>query len=288
MPREAGGFILHSYAELYDEAKKLPKKTAEQYRIYFSELDPLFAKRPDLFQNIYIASKSTVSFSTSNIGNCGTICVTNITFGNLLQLRYANENGQATSYPKEWETAFGTVWNSLVYLANTAASFVHSHLKEKDIEALIKTFLGKISAYNSIVVSDSVNRASGYRYGGEKPVLRNDTATFMAYLEKSKIGYLVKSPISLNPAHNSGGDLSIIRHWIYYPPGSVVCKAGKYLGSGEPIPEDPQEIIDNLPKYRLANNAIKAGSYSADFFVNAFRNWSKGSPLEKIDKRKKV
>lgn len=287
MPREAGGFILHSYAELYDEAKKLPKKIAEQSGIYFSELDPLFTRRPDLFQNIYVASKSTVSFSTSSIGNCGTMCITNITFGNLLQHRYANEKGQTILYPKEWQSAFGTVCNGIAYLANTVGT-LNAHLKEKDIEELIKVFLSKISAYNSIVVSDSVNRASGYRYAGDRILNRNDTATFMAYLEKSKIGYLVKSPISLNPAHNSGTDLSIIRHWIYYPPGSVVCKAGKYLGSGEPIPEDPQEIVDNLSKYRLANMAIKDGRYSAGFFVNAFRNWSKGSPLEKVDKRKKV
>lgn len=288
MPRESGGYILYSYAELYDEAKKLPRKIAESMGIYFTELDPLFNKQPDLFANTYVACTSSVSFSTTSIGNCGTMCITNISFGNLLSSRCVNEGGKVISYPKEWQNSFGGVANSLLYLANSVNTTTNKPLADKDIEPLIKTFLSKISAYNSIVVSDSVNRASGYRYGGENPPLRNDTATFMAYLEKSKIGYLVKSPISLNPAHNSGADLSIIRHWIYYPPGSVVCKAGKFLGSGEPIPEDPQEIVDNLSKYRLANNAIKAGSYSADFFVNAFRNWSKGSPLEKVDKRKKV
>src|SRR5574343_856771 len=291
MPIKTGDrTFLISLSELLDEIKHLDRKFLTDLGIQIPALEGLRDRNKPEWESAFLRCQSGVTFSRGSIGNCGTVLISGINFGTLLAQAdlFSADSRPLRPVPSCFMSSFGAYESNIYYLIHQGAR-AYSYTQTTNGTEVVNNFLSQVKDVNSMVISDSVNRPSGFRYAGKKSV-QNDTAAFMDLLEKSKIGYLVKSPISLNPAHNSGADFSIIRHWIYYPPGSIVVKASKYLGSGTPIPDDPEELVKNLDKYPLLKSSLHQQKYTPDFFVAAFKRWRDGykEHSTKVDKGKKV
>lgn len=92
--------------------------------------------------------------------------------------------------------------------------------------------------HNCFMFTDSCNRHTRYRAGGGiafAPLI--DTAIFCEYLIRNKVGYIVQSPVNLNPAHSGVTDISLARVWLWYPPGAIAFKTGRFLGTGKILTE---------------------------------------------------
>ena len=217
-----------------------------------------------------------VTFATQSAGNCGTTVVTNIKYGSVVGAYVHKASFKPViNIPKPFGDAWGGLIRHIVVVRDRFFSFDAVKITPEARDVLVRNF-GKqlLPTYHSVIITDCVNRRSGYRgmQGG------NDTASFMDLVEKSKIGYLVKSPVSLNLCHNRTDDLSIIRHWIYYPEGAVVMKADKYLGSGMKIPSSHTEFVAGANAF--VDKSIKDGKYSREYIQAAFANWRKGTLFE--------
>lgn len=291
MPRKVTDKVsIISLSELLDGIRHLDKKTLTDLGIQVPVLESLRDRNRTEWESSFLRIQAGVTFSRGSIGNCGTVLISGIHFGVFLISTglVSADNRELAPAPRCFVNSFGSYESNIYYLINQGIK-AYSCAQSFNGAEIVNNFLAQVKDANSLVISDSVNRPSGFRYEGKK-IVQNDTAAFMDLLEKSKIGYLVKSPISLNPAHNSGADFSIIRHWIYYPPGSIVVKASKYLGSGTPIPDDPEELVKNLDKYPLLKSSLHQQKYTPDFFVAAFKRWRDGykEHSTKVDKGKKV
>lgn len=221
-----------------------------------------------------------VVYAGGSIGNCGTAVVTNITAGYVLKTQVCNKASLKASSPLP--TCLTSQFGYLQEGAETALNNYSMYLRsgtEKRYD-LVREFGKKIlNAHFSAIISDSVNRHSGHRGGGQRTPGLYYTADFMDLVEESKIGYLVKSPVSINTAHNRVGDISLIRHWVYYPEGSVVMKADKYLGSGNKIANSPDCFLkEGYNTY--VDKFVADKHYTREELVSAFRDFRKGTLLE--------
>lgn len=244
-------------------------------RIYVEYWGGLPQDRKEYLDTVGYMLSPEVRFGTISIGNCGTTCVTNIALGNDVtrpEPLVSREAYKPVLTPSFLKDAWGSFDGKHLSVKEYFCQVSLTHHLTSNPEPLVRSFGNKIlTVANSAVITDCVNRRSGYR-SATAPSF--DTAYFMDIVEKSKIGYLVKSPISFNHSHNRKGDLSIIRHWIYYPEGSVVMKADKYLGSGAKIASSPSEFVAGFNS-RL-DNWVKGGNYSRQYVMDALANWRKG------------
>lgn len=233
------------------------------YKVKYSSL-PGMSDAPD--QAVFTVSEG-VSFGTQATGNCGVSIICNVRVG-----CHVNDFGSYHLLPDKYRNDWGT-------LRDTVTQKVNKYVKSKT-ELLLKddpdsdwtaSFVQEAHkhGYHCYILTDCVNRASGYRGGvvRDPGVLR--TSDVAERLFRAKVGYTIESPISLNHVHFTRDDISLIRVWIWYPPGAVVYKTGKFLGRGD-IAKDSEEAYNRAKE----QNSMLKGMGPLDRLRDAMRDWA--------------
>lgn len=191
---------------------------------------PGFVAKKGAFPDNFVVTFSYNSGATiRSSGNCG-VGLMEHAYGKWTVSGYKN-------VPEEYRDG----WGMPIQVIATAAADHLVHLQEETLKApedvgdlvdgIVK--IAKNSGYHCLIITDGVNKhhkkARGGTYKGAMC-----TADFAEILWQKKIGYIVQCPVSLNHVHNTVGDLSLVRVWVWYPPGALAFKIKKdLLGKGE-------------------------------------------------------
>lgn len=190
--------------------------------------------------DVQIEIKGSITYSIGDVQNCGIQLITRVRE----EIGNPKTNLTLNKVPLEVrQQYFQTGWGGETFTSQTnlyVGDFIKK-LNTKELRAKVclqvADDIRKIN-HNCFMFTDSCNRHTRYRAGGgiaSAPLV--DTAIFCEYLIRNKIGYIVQSPVNLNPAHSGVNDISLARVWLWYPPGAIAFKTGRFLGTGKILTE---------------------------------------------------
>lgn len=256
--------------------------------IRWADILPANARLSTEAKDDCLVVKFELNHRTFDMSNCGTIGFsTCYGYYNTSCYFYRPSNGARTNSKDDLPRPYRNDWGGFSPDVQDRISKAQERLAYTEdfdnsvVESLVNVVT--TAGYQSVVFTDSINRGTvGRPHSGSK---YTTTAYTMDILERKKCGYLLKSPLSLNPAHFSKGDVSIIRHFIWYPPGSLAFKCEKYLGVGS-IAKSPKDLNDRLEDcylYKSKSKIYTLGTKEAltETLKEAVAGWNKPNTVDK-------
>jgi hypothetical protein len=150
-----------------------------------------------------------------------------------------------------------------------------------DITAQLRRAASKYGVY---VLSDGINKHAECRSAGMGYSTSwgyRGTADFVRALLRNKVGYVVQSPVGLNPSHNTDKDFGFVQAWFWCPPGTTAFQPNKYLGRGT-IARSAEEACDEYMKLERIPPTNKHA------WLARFQSWEKPVTIKRALVKKPV
>lgn len=231
-----------------------------------------------------ISVKQGMTYNAGSSGNCGVQTLQNFRYGLSVQRWCVTKNslyGDAQYPPSlrgSWDEFRRELHTEILNWIEKHGDEAGATLAEA-VEDLVAELAKQRDGANCYILTDCCNRRSGFR--GAVPA-QIQTADLGEYLFRNKIGYTIESPVSLNHLHITENDISFAKVWIWYPPGAVVFKPNKFLGSGT-ILKTPEEAFEVAAKKPTIKANVDRKSLTLVKLKEAFVQWAKGAVITKRD-----
>ncbi len=196
---------------------------------------PEFSGLADMYQ--FAVQDTGIRIHFGSVNNCGVGLIENVTFG----YSVASYGVLPPTVAKKYKSDWGEVSAETRRIVNEHVRKMNDGRPLEEMRVILDKFVAeaKRHRYNCYIMTDAANRHTKYRMS--TPNAHYTTADLGEALAEHKIGYVVRSPISISHAHKVKTDMSLTRVYIWYPERAPVFKQGKYLGAGAPIPASPEE-----------------------------------------------